>query len=141
MAPVLTAGLRIQANDRFGVLKIMFVGAILLLACSAVALSGQLYSNFFVGLLLLGVGWNFLYIGGTTLLTEVYLPSEKAAIQGINEFLVFSATAFTALSSGYLHHTLGWETLNLYTIPVTGFAAGIIAVLGWKLRNWQSQAA
>lgn len=127
--------------DRFGVLKIMFVGAFLLLACSAVALSGQLYSDFFVGLLLLGVGWNFLYIGGTTLLTEVYLPSEKAAIQGINEFLVFSATAFTALSSGYLHHTLGWETLNLYTIPVTGFAAGIIAVLGWKLRSRRLQMA
>lgn len=122
---------------RFGVLKIMFAGALLLLVCAVVALTGQLFANFFIGLLMLGVGWNFLYIGGTTLLTEVYLPSEKAAIQGINEFLVFSATAFTAFSSGYLHHTLGWETLNLYTIPVTGFAAGIIVLLAWRLRNRQ----
>lgn len=126
---------------RFGVLKIMFAGALLLLVCAVVALTGQLYANFFVGLLLLGVGWNFLYIGGTTLLTEVYLPSEKATIQGINEFLVFSATAFTAFSSGYLHHTLGWETLNFYTIPVTGFAAGIIVLLAWRLRNRQLQTA
>jgi MFS family permease len=90
---------------------------------------------------LLGIGWNFLYIGGTTLLTEVYLPAEKAAIQGINEFMVFSATAFTALSSGYLHHTLGWAALNRYTIPVICFAAGIIVLLGWRLRQQQLQTA
>lgn len=86
---------------------------------------------------MLGIGWNFLYIGGTTLLTEVYLPAEKGVIQGINEFMVFSATAFTALSSGYLHHTLGWERLNRYTIPVVGFAAGIIVLLGWYSRRQQ----
>lgn len=126
---------------RFGVLKIMFVGALALMACVLVALNGQLYANFFVGLILLGIGWNFLYIGGTTLLTEVYLPAEKATIQGINEFMVFSATAFTAFSSGYLHHTLGWETLNRYTIPVICFAACIIVLLGWQLRQRQLQAA
>jgi len=126
---------------RFGVLKIMFVGALALVGCVLVALNGQLYANFFVGLILLGIGWNFLYIGGTTLLTEVYLPAEKAALQGINEFMVFSATAVTALSSGYLHHTLGWKTLNLYTIPVICFAAGIIVLLGWRLRQLQPQAA
>ena len=120
---------------RFGVLKIMFCGALALLACAAIALEGQQYWHFFVGLLLLGAGWNFLYIGSTTLLTGVYLPAEKAAVQGINEFLVFGATAATALSSGYLHHTLGWERLNLYTIPVTAFAAVIIVMLGWRARR------
>jgi MFS family permease len=119
---------------RFGVLKIMFIGAMLLIGCAVVALSGQLYSHFVIGLVLLGLGWNFLYIGGTTLLTEVYLPAEKAAVQGINEFMVFSATAFTAFSSGYLHHTLGWEKLNYYTMPVVGFAACIIVLLGLQLR-------
>jgi len=84
---------------------------------------------------------NFLYIGGTTLLTEVYLPAEKAVVQGINEFMVFSATAFTALSSGYLHHTLGWEKLNYYTMPVVGFAACIIILLGFKLRFRSGQSA
>ena len=126
---------------RFGVLKIMFVGALVLIGCAVVALSGQLYSHFVVGLIMLGIGWNFLYIGGTTLLTEVYSPAEKGSIQGINEFLVFSATAFTALSSGYLHHTLGWETLNRYTIPVVGFAACLIVLLGWLTRYRQPQAA
>ncbi len=125
--------------DRFGVLKIMFVGVLMLIVCAIVALSGQLYWHFFVGLMLLGIGWNFLYIGGTTLLTEVYLPAEKGEVQGINEFLVFSAAALTSLSSGYLHHTLGWERLNQYTMPVVGFAAIIILLLGWRVRQQQAQ--
>ncbi len=120
---------------RFGVLTIMFTGAVILVVCAIVALNGQLYSNFLVGLLLLGVGWNFLYIGGTTLLTEVYLPAEKSTIQGINEFIIFTATACTALSSGYLHHNLGWERLNQYTIPVVIFAATAIALMGLKRRR------
>jgi len=124
---------------RFGVLKIMFIGAMVLIGCAVVALSGQLYWNFVVGLIMLGIGWNFLYIGGTTLLTEVYSPAEKGVIQGINEFMVFSATAFTALSSGYLHYTLGWETLNRYTIPVVGFAACIVVLLGWYSRRQQQR--
>ena len=119
----------------------MFAGALILFACALVALSGQQYSHFFIGLVLLGIGWNFLYIGGTTLLTDVYLPAEKGAIQGINEFMVFSATALTALSSGYLHHTLGWEKINQYSIPVVCFAAGIIMLLGWRVRNRQPQIA
>lgn len=126
---------------RFGVLKIMFVGAVMLIGCAVVALSGQTYWHFVVGLIMLGIGWNFLYIGGTTLLTEVYSPAEKGSIQGINEFMVFSATAFTALSSGYLHHKLGWETLNQFTIPVVGFAACIILLLGWQTRYRQPQVA
>ena len=126
---------------RFGVLKIMFIGALILIGCALVAISGQLYSHFIGGLILLGVGWNFLYIGGTSLLTDVYLPAEKGAIQGINEFMVFAATALTAFSSGYLHHMLGWERLNQYTIPVICFAAGIVVLLGWQQRNRQAQVA
>jgi MFS family permease len=128
--------------DRFGVLKIMFVGALILVTCAGVALSGQLYSHFVVGLIMLGVGWNFLYIGGTTLLTEAYLPAEKGAVQGINEFLVFSTTTLTALSSGYLHYKFGWETLNQYTIPVVCITACIIALLGWtRYRDQQLHVA
>ena len=126
---------------RFGVLKVMFVGALLLLACALVSVIGQTYMHFFVGLILLGIGWNFLFVGGTTLLTEVYLPSEKGAVQGINDFLVFSATAFTALTSGYFHHVLGWEQLNFYTMPVICFAAVIILVLGFHTRPRRIQPA
>ncbi len=124
---------------RFGLFKIMFAGAIMLLTCILIALAGQTFPHFVVGLVLLGVGWNFLYIGGTTLLTEVYTPAEKGSIQGINEFLVFTTTAFTALSSGYLHHTLGWEALNRYIIPVIFFAAFIIALLGWRANGRKPQ--
>ena len=119
----------------------MFIGALALVVCALVALNGQLYAHFLFGLVLLGIGWNFLYIGVTTLPTEVYLPAEKGVIQGINEFLVFAATAFTALSSGYLHHSLGWQTLNRYTIPVVCFAACLIVLLGWQLRQRQAQVA
>ncbi|HAY45283.1 MAG TPA: MFS transporter [Gammaproteobacteria bacterium] len=127
--------------DRFGVLKIMFSGALILISCALIALSGQLYSHFIIGLVMLGIGWNFLYIGGTTLLTEVYSPAEKGSVQGINEFMVFSATSITALSSGYLHYTFGWEKLNLYAIPLICFAATMIALLGWKSRLSQPQVA
>jgi MFS family permease len=128
--------------DRFGVLKVMFTGALILVVCAMVALSGQFYSHFIVGLIMLGVGWNFLYIGGTTLLTEAYLPAEKGMIQGINEFMVFSTTALTALSAGYLHHRFGWETLNTYAIPVACITAGIIVLLGWtRYRSQQVQVA
>ena len=125
--------------DRFGILKIMFAGALILISCALVAVWGQLYSHFIIGLILLGIGWNFLYIGGTALLTNVYQPAEKGAIQGVNEFMVFSATALTAFSSGYLHHTLGWEALNIYTIPVVCFSALIIMTLGWRSRSRQLQ--
>jgi MFS family permease len=126
---------------RHGVLKIMFAGALILITCALIALSGQLYSHFIVGLVFLGIGWNFLYIGGTTLLTEVYLPAEKGAVQGINEFMVFSATSLTALSSGYLHYTFGWEKLNFYAIPLICFAAIMIALLAWKSRSTQPPVA
>ena len=112
----------------------MLCGALLLLLCTLVALNGQMFPHFAIGLIFLGIGWNFLFIGGTTLLTETYLPAEKSTIQGINEFMVFSATACTAMSSGYLHHTLGWERLNQYAIPVIGFS-GLIVILLWLQRR------
>lgn len=128
--------------DRFGVLKIMFIGVLILLACAGVALSGQLYTHFVVGLIMLGIGWNFLYIGGTTLLTESYLPAEKGAVQGINEFIVFSITTLSAFYSGYLHHKFGWETLNQYAIPVICATATAIVLFGWaRYRNQRVQPA
>lgn len=124
--------------DRFGVLKIMFTGALILLVCAAVALLGQLYSYFIFGLVILGIGWNFLYIGATTLLTEAYWPAEKGVVQGINEFLVFSITTLTAFASGYFYYRFGWETLNYVTIPMVSVTACIIILFGWsRHRNQQ----
>ncbi len=126
---------------RFGVLQIMFIGALLLLACTFVTLFGQMYLHFFVALVMLGIGWNFLFVGGTTLLTEVYLPAEKGAVQGINDFMVFSATAFTAMTSGFFYHTYGWEKLNQLTMPVICFAAAITLFLGLSRRSSQARFA
>ena len=120
---------------RFGVLKIMFVGALMLLICGLVNLSGNSYWHFLVALFSLGIGWNFLFIGGTTLLTETYRPEEKGKVQGLNDFLVFSAVSITALGSGFLHHLLGWERLNLVTFPVIVAAAAMtIALFLYRMR-------
>ena len=121
---------------RFGVLKIMFIGALMLFACISIGLSGQSYPHFLGALVALGIGWNFLYIGGTTLLTQAHSSSEKGAIQGINDFLVFTAVSITALGSGYLHHLLGWQKLNLTTLPAIFIALFCILLLGlYQSRN------
>lgn len=131
-APSFFTGNLIQ---RFGVLPVMFLGVVLLAGCALVSLAGDQHLHFFAGLLLLGLGWNFLFVGSTTLLTEAYLPAEKAMVQGINDFLVFSATAFTALTSGFFHHLLGWERLNLYTLPTLMLAGLLIILLGSTRRS------
>src|SRR5258708_40002227 len=78
---------------------------------------GQAGSDFWWALLLRGVGWNFMYIGGSALLTEAYRPSEKAKIQGLNEIIIFTVQALSSFSSGVLVNTKGWETLNYVALP------------------------
>jgi MFS family permease len=111
---------------RFGVLQVMLAGVLLQLACVAVALSGQLMAHFWSALVLLGVGWNFTYIGGTTLLTEAYRPAEKAKTQGANEIAIFAVQAISAFSSGVLVNTQGWATLNHVALPLIAVAAGAV---------------
>ncbi len=108
---------------RFGTLKVIGAGIAAMLACVAVALAGQLVAHFWIALVLLGVGWNFMYIGGTTLLTEAYRPSEKTRAQGANELIVFGVQAVSAFSSGVLVNTKGWETLNYVALPLLAVAA------------------
>ena len=115
---------------RFGVLHVVLAGVALLFACVAVGLSGQLVSNFWLALVLLGLGWNFTYIGGTTLLTEAYRPSERAKAQGTNEMTIFSVQAISAFSSGVLVNAAGWNTLNYVALPLIA-TAGAAAL--WML--------
>lgn len=103
--------------NRFGVLRVMMTGAVLLLGCIAINLSGVAIAHFWAGLALLGVGWNFLFVGSTTLLTEVHAPAEKAKVQGLNDLLVFGTVACTATTSGALHHAFGWKALNIGSLP------------------------
>lgn len=117
---------------RFGALRVILAGVAAQLACVATALSGQLISNFWWALVLLGLGWNFMYIGGTTLLTEAYRPSERAKTQGVNEILIFAVQAISSLSSGVLVNTRGWDTLNYVALPFILLAGSAALWLSWR---------
>lgn len=102
---------------RFGLLTVMFSGTILGFACVFINLLGTSINHFWFALILLGISWNFLFIGATTLLTETYNESEKFKTQALNDFIVFSVVAFASLSAGILHHNLGWQFVNYMAIP------------------------
>ena len=102
---------------RFGALPIMAVGVLLEGVCIAIALSGIELMQFLTALFVLGIGWNFLYVGGSTLLTTAYRPEEKNKAQGAMDFCVFSTMAFTSFASGALITTQGWTWLNLGSLP------------------------
>ena len=112
---------------KFGIPPVMIAGAISLLLCTVVNLSGTDVVFFWIALVLLGVGWNFLFIGSTTLLTHTYALPEKAKTQGINDFIVFGTVSITALTSGWLHHWFGWQMINWGAIPVVliAFSAAV----------------
>ena len=119
---------------RFGVLNIMFVGAMLMFGCVAFALRGNDLMHFLVALFVLGVGWNFLFIGGTTLLTEAYRPEEKNKVQGTNDFLIFLTMASSSFSSGALVTSRGWEILNYGALPFLVMVSMAIVWLGLHRR-------
>ena len=102
---------------RFGVLNILLVGALLAYCAVATNLMGTSIWHFWVGLVLLGLSWNFLFIGGTTLLTDAYHPAEKAKAQATNDFVVFSTVASASLFAGYLQHHFGWQMVNMGVLP------------------------
>ena len=115
---------------RFGVLTIMSVGVVLLAGNVAIALSGIEYLHFLSGLILLGVGWNFLFVGGTTLLTEAYRPSERAKVQAAHDFLMYAAITVATFSSGSLLNHFGWQSVNLAVLPFLLIALLMIIALG-----------
>jgi MFS family permease len=101
---------------RFGVTRILLAGAALLLASALAALSGTSLYNFWAALALLGVGWNFLYVGGTTLLTSAYRPEERAKTQAANEFLTFGVVAMASFASGGVMARIGWTAISYATV-------------------------
>ncbi|MEY8689536.1 MAG: MFS transporter [Leptothrix sp. (in: b-proteobacteria)] len=110
---------------RFGVLQVMGVGVLLNAACIAIALTGQDLHQFLGALFLLGVGWNFLFTGSTTLAMRAYRPEEKDRAQAAINFCVFATMAVTAFASGALVTTQGWWLLNLGSllpVALTGLA-------------------
>jgi MFS family permease len=112
---------------RFGVLTIMGVGVLLNIACIVVALSGVDLHQFLVALFLLGVGWNFLFTGSTTLSMQAYAPQEKNRAQAAINFCVFATMAFTSFASGALVTSQGWAWLNWGSlVPVVITGAGLL---------------
>jgi len=111
---------------RFGTLPIMAIGVLLTATCIAIALSGVDLMQFLVALAVLGLGWNFLYVGGTTLLTEAYRPEEKTTAQAAMDFCVYTTMTVTSFSSGALVTTQGWTWLNVGSlVPVAVMAAAL----------------
>ena len=119
---------------RFGVLNILLTGAALMFGCVFIASAGVSLMHFWFALVLLGVGWNFLYIGGTTLLTECYAPAERAKAQGFNDFLVFLAMAASSFTSGIVLTRTGWGALNQLALPFLSVVTLAIALL-WLQRR------
>jgi MFS family permease len=128
-APSFVTGRLIRS---FGALPVMFAGALLNFAAIGIALAGIAVANFWWSLVILGVGWNFLYIGGTTLLTESYRPEERAKAQGLNEQAIFTMMVISSLTSGLTVTTAGWERVNLFALPLV--AAAAIAIAWFALR-------
>ncbi|MEH6474064.1 MAG: MFS transporter [Sneathiella sp.] len=110
---------------RYGDFKVIFAGAIFGVLSVIVALSGLGISNFWIALVLLGLSWNFMFIGGTTLLTTTYRPAEASKVQGFNDFLVFGTVATASLSAGILQQKFGWDVVNMAVLPFFLLVAGV----------------
>lgn len=122
--------------NRFGLFSVMFSGTLFGLLCVMINLLGTSVGHFWFALVLLGISWNFLFIGATTLLTETYRPQEKFKAQALNDFLVFSVVSTASLSAGILHHNLGWQFVNTMAIPMLFI---ILASLVWLYQHNKTQ--
>ncbi len=119
-APSFFAGHLIK---RFGLGTIVLCGVMLNLACAVIAMASTSLPAFYVALLCLGVGWNFMFVGGTTLLAQSYRPNERARAQGLSEFLRYAATALATLAAGPLLEHYGWQALNIAILPLLAICA------------------
>jgi MFS family permease len=120
---------------RFGTLRVILAGAGLTVVAVFVALNGITVMHFVVALAFVGVGWNFMYTGGTTLLTETYRPAEKSRTQGLNDLIVFATMGVSSFASGALVTATGWETMNRAALPVLATIAGAALWLMWMRRR------
>lgn len=118
--------------DRFGTSAIALVGAVMLLASMAVAAAGIDFVNFGLALILLGTGWNFMYVAGTTMITAAHRPEERGRVQGAAELSIAIIAAVASFASGSLLHSLGWTAVNLAAAPLIILAAALTIWFGRK---------
>lgn len=114
-APSFVTGRIIQ---RFGVENVVAFGLVLLIGCAVVALSGIALWQFWTALILLGLGWNFAFIGATAMVANTYRPAEKGRVLGFHDFVLFGSVAFASLMSGQVYNAWGWDMLNWIVFPV-----------------------
>jgi MFS family permease len=125
-APSFFTGRLIQ---RFGTLTVTSFGLVLMAFSAVVGLSGLGLTHFWLSLVLLGVGWNFGFIGATTMVTACHQPNERNKVQALNDFLVFGSVAASSFSAGKLLSVAGWETLNYFVFPAV---AVVFALMAWQ---------
>lgn len=126
--------------ERHGAPRVMQIGFVLLLCHVAVVLLGIEFLHFFSGLILLGIGWNFAFIGGTALLTQSLRPAEQLKVQAINEFAVFGVVGLASLSAGWLYDRFGWTALNLAVVPLLIVALLSTVAIGHRLQQTEKPA-
>ena len=127
-APAIITGTLIA---RFGSIKIILSGMVLMLASTLIAKSGIELFNFYAGLILIGMGWNFMFTAGTTLLEHAYNENEKAYVQGLNDLVVFSLAAIATLASGFMLENVGWNAMNNIVI---GCLMALVTVIIWFVK-------
>jgi MFS family permease len=136
-APGLVTGRLLQ---RFGRPQVMLVGCALMFTSIAVAHTGLGYWHFWGALVALGVGWNFMFVGATALLTTTYRAPERAHAQGLNDLIVFLTMITSSAASGALVSATGWTDLNLYALPALALAtAGVL--YAWRARPMSAATA
>jgi MFS family permease len=116
-----------------GISKMMLVGVLLYFVCIAIALSGHALDNYWIALVLLGLGWNFLFIGGTSLLPQSYNNNEKYKAQSANDFLIFSFQAIASLSAGWFVFNYGWKIMLLSAVPLLIIQFALL--VWWIIKN------
>jgi MFS family permease len=124
--------------SRFGVVPIMATGGVIGIGCALVNLSGVTFANFLLANVLVGLGWNFTYVAGSTLLTTTYTPAERAKAQAGHDFLVYAATATAAALSGVLNAKAGWAVVNLAALPLMAI---VIASALWLAAHQRQRLA
>jgi MFS family permease len=137
-APSFFTGSLIQ---RFTAEKVILVGVAIMFGCSAIALAGISVAHFWWSLVLLGLGWNFMFVGGSTLLTGTYRVSERAKAQGLHDLLVFGVTAASSFASGLILKANGWVMLNYVAIPFIAIAGLAVLWLMFRKQSGPAQAA
>lgn len=134
-APAFFAGALI---NRLGLPRVLGMGMALNAACSLIAMQSSSLAAFHAALFCLGVGWNFMFVGGTTLLAQSYRPAERARVQGAAEMLRYATTALATLAAGPALARMGWEILNAAMLPIVGLAA---AMTGWWALSRRTERA